>query len=77
MNWHMQAFEIWYTNPVHQSNKYKAQEFIRKWIPELSGSNDIEVLVPWEFDIPAYPKPIEVYQKWTKAINLIQKMGEV
>ncbi|MBE9597774.1 DASH family cryptochrome [Pedobacter sp. MC2016-24] len=76
MNWHMQAFEIWYTNPVHQSNKYKAQEYIRKWIPELSYSNDIEVLIPWEFDIPAYPKPIEVYQKWNRAINLIQKTVE-
>lgn len=73
MNWHMQAFEIWYTNPVHQSNKYKAQDFIRKWIPELSDRSDIEVLVPWEFDIPAYPTPIEVYKKWSRAINLIQK----
>ncbi|MET4081617.1 deoxyribodipyrimidine photo-lyase [Pedobacter sp. UYP30] len=74
MNWHMQAFEIWYTNPVHQSNKYKAQDFIRKWIPELSGKNNIEVLIPWECDIPEYPKPIEVYKKWTRAINLIEKL---
>ncbi|MFW0718373.1 DASH family cryptochrome [Pedobacter sp. N23S346] len=73
MNWHMQAFEIWYTNPVHQSNKYKSQDFIRKWIPELSDRSDVEVLIPWEFDIPAYPKPIEVYKKWNRAINLIQK----
>ena len=76
MNWHMQAFEIWYTNPVHQSNKYKAQEFIRKWVPELADRNNIEVLVPWEFDIPVYPKPIEVYDKWIRAINLISKAGE-
>lgn len=75
MNWHMQAFEIWYTNPVHQSNKYKAQHFIRHWIPELAESNDIEVLIPWEFNIPAYPKPVEIYKKWGRAINLIQKMG--
>lgn len=75
MNWHTQAFEIWYTNPVHQSNKYKAQQFIRKWIPELQDKNDLEVLIPWEFDIPAYPKPIEVYQKWNRAINLIQKIA--
>lgn len=74
MNWHMQAFEIWYTNPVHQSNKYKAQDFIRKWIPELRDYNNIEVLIPWEFDIPAYVKPIEVYKKWSRAINLIQKI---
>ncbi len=75
MNWHMQAFEIWYTNPVHQSNKYKAQDFIRKWIPELVGKNNIEALIPWEFDVPDYPKPIETYQKWKRAINLIQKIA--
>ncbi|MGY3052815.1 deoxyribodipyrimidine photo-lyase [Pedobacter sp. UYEF25] len=74
MNWHMQAFEIWYTNPVHQSNKYKAQDFIRKWIPEISDKNNIEVLIPWEFDIPDYPKPIEVYNKWGRAIGLIEKL---
>ncbi|PWS29656.1 DASH family cryptochrome [Pedobacter paludis] len=74
MNWHMQAFEIWYTNPVHQSNKYHAQDYIRKWIPELSDKNDIEVLIPWMFDIDNYPKPIEVYKKWTRAIGLIQKL---
>ncbi|WP_029284586.1 DASH family cryptochrome [Pedobacter sp. R20-19] len=72
MNWHMQAFEIWYTNPVHQSNKYKTQDFIRKWVPELSKRNDIETLIPWEYDIPAYPKPIEIYKKWSRAINLIR-----
>lgn len=74
MNWHMQAFEIYYTNPVHQSNKYKAQQFIREWIPELSDKNKIEVLIPWQFDIPAYPKPIEIYNKWNRAISLIQKL---
>lgn len=74
MNWHMQAFEIWYTNPVHQSNKYKAQDFIREWIPELSGLNNIEVLIPWEFDISTYPKPIEIYKKWGRAIDLIHKL---
>ena len=74
MNWHMQTFEIYYTNPVHQSNKYKAQNYIRKWIPELADKNDIEVLIPWEFEIPDYPKPIEIYKKWTRAINLIQKI---
>ncbi|MBC6111311.1 DASH family cryptochrome [Pedobacter fastidiosus] len=74
MNWHMQAFEIWYTNPVHQSNKYKAQDFIRHWVPELLEKNNIEVLIPWAFDIPAYAKPIEVYKKWGRAIGLIQKL---
>jgi len=76
MNWHMQAFEIWYTNPVHQANKYKAQDFIRKWIPELSGRNDTEVLIPWTSDIPDYPKPIAVYKKWNRAINLIEKQQQ-
>ena len=76
MNWHMQAFEIYYTNPVHQSNKYKSQDYIRKWIPELRDKNNIEVLIPWEFDIPEYPKPIEIYPKWTRAINLIRKLDE-
>jgi deoxyribodipyrimidine photo-lyase len=74
MNWHMQAFEIWYTNPVHQSNKYKAQDFIRKWLPELSEMNDMETLIPWEFDVPGYVKPIEIYPKWARAISLIKKM---
>ncbi len=74
MNWHMQAFEIYYTNPVHQSNKYRAQDFIREWIPELRKASNVEVLIPWEFKIKAYPKPIQVYQKWGRAINLIQKI---
>jgi deoxyribodipyrimidine photo-lyase len=74
MNWHMQAFEIWYTNPVHQSNKYKAQDFIRQWIPELSSFDNVEVLIPWDYEISQYPKPIEVYSKWSRAINLIKKI---
>jgi deoxyribodipyrimidine photo-lyase len=74
MNWHMQAFEIWYTNPVHQSNKYKAQDYIRQWIPELSSCDNIEVLIPWEYELSDYPKPIEVYSKWSLAINLIKKI---
>lgn len=77
MNWHMQAYEIYYTNPVHQSNKYKAQDYIRKWIPELKTLDDVGVLIPWEFDFFAYPKPIELYSKWTRAINLIKKKKEV
>ena len=70
----MQAFEIWYTNPVHQSNKYKAQDFIRQWIPELSSFDNVEVLIPWEYEISEYPKPIEVYGKWSRAVNLIKKI---
>jgi deoxyribodipyrimidine photo-lyase len=74
MNWHMQTFEMYYTNPIHQSNKYKAQDFIREWIPELKDGNDIEVLIPWESDISDYPKPIEIFSKWERAINLIRKI---
>ena len=74
MNWHMQAFEIWYTNPVHQSHKYKAQDFIRQWIHELSSYNNVEVLIPWEYEISGYPKPIEVYSKWGRAVDLIKKI---
>lgn len=74
MNWHMQAFEIYYTNPVHQSNKYKAQDFIREWIPELKDGNNIEVLIPWEYDFPDYPKSIQIFSKWERAINLIKKL---
>ncbi len=72
LNWHVQAFEIYYTNPVHQSNKYNAQAFIRKWIPELSKTNDVDVLIPWENELLDYPKPIGVYKKWTRAINKIK-----
>ncbi|WP_262147588.1 DASH family cryptochrome [Chryseobacterium foetidum] len=74
MNWHMQTFEMYYTNPIHQSNKYKAQDFIREWIPELKDKNDIEVLIPWEYDSTDYPKPIELFSKWERAITLIKKL---
>ena len=73
MNWHMQAFEIWYTNPVHQSNKYKAQEYIRKWVPELADLNDVAILIPWELDLENYPKPVELFSKWQRSINTIKK----
>ena len=73
MNWHTQAYQIWYTNPVNQANKYKAQEFIRKWIPELVDLNDRDVLIPWEVDGLTYPKPAEIFSKWGRAINKIKK----
>ncbi|QLG46492.1 DASH family cryptochrome [Costertonia aggregata] len=73
MNWHMQAFEIWYTNPVHQANKYNAQEYIRNWLPELAHLDNIAILIPWESDIESYPKPLEIYQKWQRSINTINK----
>ncbi|MGB6151141.1 MAG: DASH family cryptochrome [Pricia sp.] len=74
MNWHTQAYQIWYTNPVNQANKYKAQEFIRKWIPELGKLNDLEVLIPWECSVDGYPKPVEIFSKWSRAINKIKKI---
>ena len=79
MNWHVQAYEIYYTNPVHQSLKYKANEYITKWISELNAINDDKIHAPWLFNINEetnYPKPIEVYKKWTRATNRIQKSVE-
>lgn len=77
MNWHMQAFEIYYTNPVHQSLKYKANDYIANWIPELKLIQDNRIHAPWEFKevikSTNYPKPIEVYAKWTRSINRILK----
>ncbi|MGB3143473.1 MAG: DASH family cryptochrome [Maribacter sp.] len=73
MNWHAQAYQIWYTNPVHQANKYKAQEFIRKWIPEIAHLGDGDILIPWESTCEKYPKPKEIFSKWTRAINKIKK----
>ena len=40
LNWHIQAFEIWYTNPINQPLTYKEQQFIREWISELKSLND-------------------------------------
>ena len=73
MNWHTQAYQIWYTNPVNQANKYRAQDFIRKWVPELSKLDDLAVLIPWEYDIPDYPKPDSIFKKWQRAIAKIKK----
>jgi len=73
MNWHMQAFEIWYTNPIYQAEKYKEQEYIRKWIPEIAHLNDADVLIPWESEVDNYPKPIELYPKWNRSIGAIAK----
>lgn len=72
MNWHMQAFEIWYTNPFHQSNKYSGQAYIRKWVPELAELDDIAILIPWESELEAYPKPVTLLSKWQRSINLIK-----
>ncbi len=80
MNWHMQAFEIYYTNPVHQSLKYNANEYIAKWIPELNRIEDNRIHAPWIFkdlsEKSEYPNPIEVYNKWSRSISRIQKTIE-
>lgn len=75
MNWHMQAYEIWYTNPVHQSLKYKAVDYIKEWIPELVAVDNALIHAPWEMEaLPeGYPAPIAVYSKWSRAINNILK----
>ena len=73
MNWHMQAFEIYYTNPVNQALKYDAKDFIKKYIPELSHIEDNRIYAPWEYDIPNYPMPLIVFDKWQRAINKIKK----
>lgn len=77
MNWHMQTFEIYYTNPVHQSLKYNANDYIAKWIPELTTIKDNRIHAPWLFgELNAetnYPQPIEVYKKWSRSLNRILK----
>ena len=82
MNWHVQAFEIWYTNPVHQSLKYKADSYIKKWIPELAEVHTAHIHAPWlltasELEETNYPIPTEIYSKWTRSINTIKKAIEV
>ena len=76
MNWHVQAYEIYYTNPVHQSLKYNANAYIAKWIPELNSIPDNKIHAPWAFDVLcdelAYPKPIEIYKKWSRSIKRIK-----
>ncbi|OBX25257.1 deoxyribodipyrimidine photo-lyase [Gelidibacter algens] len=76
MNWHMQAFEIYYTNPVNQAIKYDAKAFIQTYISELSDVNDHRIYAPWEYDIPNYPAPTTVFDKWQRAINRIKKSVE-
>ena len=76
LNWHTQAFEIWYTNSVNQPLKYKEQQFIREWVPELKHLNDQEVLIPWESEeVKNYPKPVEIFSKWNRAISAIKKLS--
>ena len=78
MNWHMQAYEIWYTNPIHQSLKYKAADFIKTWLPELSNFEDERIYIPWheksaDVDKADYPDPVQLFSKWSRSINNILK----
>ena len=73
MNWHNQAYETWYTNPMHQSLKYKGADYIRTWIPELETADDYAVYLPWEHDMLGYPQPIAIYDKWQRSINRIHR----
>lgn len=78
MNWHYQAFESYYTNPVHQSLKYKAADYIKKYLPELSEIDDALIHAPWLLPEPkfkdlAYPKPDTVFKKWQRSLNNILK----
>ncbi|WP_194851146.1 DASH family cryptochrome [Nonlabens antarcticus] len=79
LNWHMQAYEIWYTNPVNQALKYKTGEYIKTYILELQNLDENQVLAPWLFEElnHSYPKPVVLFQKWTRAINLIKKANGI
>ncbi|HEA21863.1 hypothetical protein LCGC14_1328010 [marine sediment metagenome] len=81
LNWHYQAFESYYTNPVHQSLKYKASEYIKKYLPELSNVDDALIHAPWllpeaELEALGYPKPQTVFKKWQRSIKAIQKKSQ-
>lgn len=80
LNWSIQALEIWYTNPVHQSLKYdKEAVYIKKWLPELQAIAGPIAMAPWLLPPRTtnnYPAPLEVYPKWTRAINNIKKAQE-
>ena len=80
LNWSTQALEIWYTNPVHQSLKYdKEAAYIKKWLPELQPIVGPIAMAPWllpQKTTNNYPYPVEVYPKWTRAINNIKKAQE-
>ena len=71
MNWHTQAFDMYYTNPVHQSN----------WLPELAALPDKDFHAPWlyshkeliNYGITQYEPPVSIYKKWNRSINNIIK----
>lgn len=82
LNWNTQAMEIYYTNPVHQGMKYdKEGSYVRQWIPELAGVPGPVIQVPWllteteslDMKACAYPAPAQLYDKWSRSINNIDK----
>ncbi len=82
LNWSNQAMDIWYTNPVHQGLKYDKQgDYVHNWIPELKKVPGAVVQAPWllnevekkHFAAALYPEPVEIYKKWTRSINNIEK----
>jgi len=82
MNWHTQAFDIYYTNPVHQSMKYdKDGKFILRWLPQLQSLPHKDFHAPWlhsdtelkTLGIKDYQPPAELYKKWNRSINNIIK----
>ena len=85
MNWHVQTFEIYYTNPVHQSLKYdKVGDYIFNWIPELSKLPHKDFHAPWiltdaeleGYGLKTYNRPVQIYKKWKRSINNIIKERE-
>ena len=80
MNWHTQAFDIYYTNPVNQAVKYdKKGEYTLKWLPELSSLPHSDFHAPWLYTVGElnnlgiidYRAPEQIYSKWQRAINRI------
>jgi len=85
MNWHTQAFDIYYTNPVHQSLKYdKNGDYILHWFPQLKSLPHKDYHAPWihskkeleKLGIKNYTPPVEIYSKWNRSIKNILNYQE-
>ncbi|HEY7810264.1 MAG TPA: deoxyribodipyrimidine photo-lyase [Allosphingosinicella sp.] len=44
--------------PIVQSRKFGAEEYIRKWVPELAGLSDAQIHEPGDSRPAGYPEPI-------------------